>query len=257
MTERSTAARTSTSTRSGWAESRPSPPGWAGQARRGLRQRVVLAPGDQLLLQQPRPQRREAHPEVPLQLHRQGRARQLAEDGQLGDHPPQLVARDQELAGERVREPLPATIAARHADHRVPVLRVAAGVRNHMRQRERLPPRGHLRVHRDAEARLRVVVEDPVQVPAERQPPGEHEPAEHPERVAERPAAQVEMAAQLTGRPCGLPRPRGAGRRQRAAARPSQRRTHLPGQLNVVTQPLLEDPQPRPRPFAKLARGGS
>jgi len=71
------------------------------------------------------------------------------------------------------------------------------------------------------------------QVRAKREPPDEHVLIEHPEGVAKRAAAQVELMAQQAGRPGGLPGARGPRRRERAATRPGQRRVHVRGQLDV------------------------
>jgi len=65
-----------------------------------------------------------------------------------------------ELAREGVREAFPAVVTARHGDHDVCVLGVEIGMGQLVSKSEHLPPERHLRVDRDAEARLRMVIEE-------------------------------------------------------------------------------------------------
>jgi PLD-like domain len=74
-------------------------------ARRCLSQGVVVASGNELLLEQPHANRGEAHAEVPLQMHDQGRIGHVAERLEFADHPSQLVTRHEELSRECIREP--------------------------------------------------------------------------------------------------------------------------------------------------------
>ena len=56
---------------------------------------------------------------MPLQMHDCGRMRRVIKRRELTGHPPQLIARHEELAREGVREPLPAVVTAGHRNHDV------------------------------------------------------------------------------------------------------------------------------------------
>jgi hypothetical protein len=96
-----------------------------------------------------------------------------------------------------------------------------------------------------------------IQVLAKRQPPYENVLVGYTERVAKRPAAQIQAPAKLPRRINSVTRGRAGHRGKRTPTPARQRTLQLPGKLNIIAYAPLEDPKPNLSRSAQRRRGGT